>query len=146
MSATAVSGFAESATTGLRRPLGAYLHPDPLSSSSLEAQRREWAACGYKGLARGAAALGGRMLTTEESFDGPVELTLEQVVTLRRPAWTSSEQQDDTEFYFDGVHFWRQRPGWLHQLTPPSEVPADGWLHSGECSCAVCRPRTRPTA
>jgi len=71
------------------------------------------------------------MLTTEESFDGPVELTLEQVVTLRRPAWTSSEQQDDTEFYFDGVHFWRQRPG---------------WLHSGECSCAVCRPRTRLTA
>jgi len=90
--------------------------------------------------------LGGRMLTTEERFDGAVELTLEQVVTLRRPAWTSSEQQDDTEFYFDGVHFWRQRSGWLHQLTPPSEVPADGWLHSGECSCAVCRPRTRLTA
>jgi hypothetical protein len=126
--------------------LGAYLHPDPRGPSSLEAQRRDWATCGYKGLARGAAALGGSMLTTEERSDGPVELTLEQVVTLRRPAWTSSEQQDDTEFYFDGVHFWRKPPGWLHQLTPPSEVPADGWPHSGECSCAVCRPRARLTA
>jgi hypothetical protein len=45
-----------------------------------------------------------------------------------------------------GPHFWRQRPGWLHQLTPPSQVPADGWLHSGECSCGVCGPRTRLTA
>ena len=117
-----MSGFAESATTGLRRPLGAYLHPDPLSSSSLEAQRREWAACGYKGLARGAAALGGRMLTTEESFDGPVELTLEQVVTLRRPAWTSSEQQDGIEFYFDVVHFWLTRP----DRAPQPQTPDSG--------------------
>jgi hypothetical protein len=83
------------------------------------------------------------MLTTEGRSDGPVELTLEQVVTLRRPAWTSSEEQDDSEFFFDGAHFWRQRPGWLHHLTPPSEVPADGWLHSSECSCAVCRPRAQ---
>jgi hypothetical protein len=91
-------------------------------------------------------SLGGKVLTTEEGLNEESELTLEEVVTLRRPAWTVPEHQDDTEFYFDGVHFWSQRPGWLHQITPPSKVPPDGWLHSVECSCAVCGPGTRLTA
>ncbi len=97
-------------------PGDAHLHPTPL----------RWASLAHNGVAgpppgtwashEEPQSVGGTMLTTDVRFDRPVEVTLAQVVTLRRPAWTSSEQQDDTEFHF-GVHFWRQRPGWPPRTT-----------------------------
>ena len=68
-----------------------------------------------------------------------VGLTLDRVVTLRRPAWRCPGEAEDLEFHFDGSHFWRWRPGEPHTLAARLARPVEGWLHSNECTCAVSR-------
>jgi hypothetical protein len=65
--------------------------------------------------------------------------TIEQVMKAERVSWTPPRGPGEAEYYFDGIHFWRQWVAGARRLAYPNEPPARGWRHRDDCNCALCR-------
>ena len=67
------------------------------------------------------------------------QYTKAQVLAAERVSWAEPRSDDEARYSYDGISFWRHRKDGGRQLTREGEVPAAGWRHEEDCSCALCR-------
>jgi hypothetical protein len=65
-------------------------------------------------------------------------LSREQVMRTERRAWVGPAHDGRTEFFFDGINFWRHHGRVDAELIAPWRAPVSGWQHRNDCTCQAC--------
>jgi hypothetical protein len=67
--------------------------------------------------------------------------TLCQIEAMERPAWAwaSSGHADESDFFYDGIVFWKLVPHGKQRAAFAQDLPQEGWWHRDECACLACR-------
>jgi len=66
-----------------------------------------------------------------------------QVRSAERDSWAGKVRDGRAQYFFDGLRFWGRRKRGDSRVLAPWQTPMRGWRHNLECTCELCRVRTR---
>ena len=69
-----------------------------------------------------------------------------QVRSAERDSWAGKVRDGRAQYFFDGLRFWGRRKRGESRVLAPWQTPMRGWRHNLECTCELCRVRTRSVA